>query len=43
MDTILGWFIPIIYFFVLADMNGKVKSWAKKYGHPSTYARKEIP
>ena len=42
-DTLVGWVVPIIYFFVLWDMNGKVSGWARKHGHPSTYARKEIP
>ncbi|KAK0630759.1 3-ketodihydrosphingosine reductase tsc-10 [Bombardia bombarda] len=39
-DTVLGWFIPIIYFFVLGGMNAQVKAWAKKHGHPSTYPQK---
>ena len=34
LDTIIGWFIPIVYFFVLRDLNGKVMTWAKKRGHP---------
>ncbi|KAK5664087.1 hypothetical protein OQA88_301 [Cercophora sp. LCS_1] len=33
-DTVLGWIIPIIYFFVLWDMNGKIKSWGRNKGHP---------
>lgn len=40
LDTVIGWFLPIIYFFVLWGMNGQVVSWAKKHGHPSTYHQK---
>ncbi|KAK3692612.1 hypothetical protein B0T22DRAFT_19754 [Podospora appendiculata] len=40
-DTVLGWFMPIVYFFVLKVMNGQVLGWARKYGHPSTYPKKE--
>ena len=35
-DTLLGWLVPIIYFFVLRSMNSSVISWARKYGHPAT-------
>ena len=34
-DTLLGWFVPIIYFFVLKIMNGQVRGWAKTHGHPA--------
>ncbi|KAK4106106.1 NAD(P)-binding protein [Parathielavia hyrcaniae] len=34
LDTLLGWIVPIIYFFVLRDMNGQVKGWSKLHGHP---------
>jgi 3-dehydrosphinganine reductase len=37
LDTLLGWIIPFVYFFVLGDMNGKIKAWAKKHGHPRNY------
>lgn len=40
VDTVVGWFIPIIYFFVLRAMNGQVGGWARKHGHPSTYGKK---
>lgn len=32
-DTLLGWIVPVVYFFVLWDMNGKVRGWGKR-GHP---------
>ncbi|KAK4459654.1 hypothetical protein QBC42DRAFT_274004 [Cladorrhinum samala] len=35
LDTLLGWFVPIIYFFVLRMMNGSVRAWAKVNGHPA--------
>lgn len=40
VDTVVGWLVPIIYFFVLWDMNSKIGGWARKYGHPSTYVKK---
>lgn len=39
-DTLVGWLVPIVYFFVLMDFNSKIKDWARKYGHPSTYVKK---
>jgi len=36
LDTVLGWFIPIVYFFVLRGMNSQIVQWARKYGHPGT-------
>lgn len=32
-DTLLGWLVPIIYFFVLRGMNGQVRGWTKQHGH----------
>lgn len=40
IDTVMSWFVPIVYFFVLMTMNGQVVGWAKKHGHPSTYPKK---
>ncbi|KAK0709154.1 3-ketodihydrosphingosine reductase tsc-10 [Lasiosphaeria miniovina] len=40
LDTLIGWFVPIIYFFVLRDFDGQVRGWAKKHGHPSAHAKK---
>jgi len=37
-DTVLGWFVPIIYFFMLIYLNGMVKAWPKKHGHPGAAA-----
>lgn len=37
VDTVVGWFLPIIYFFVLIDMSSKIRGWARKFGHPTTY------
>ncbi|KAK3997321.1 hypothetical protein QBC44DRAFT_229902 [Cladorrhinum sp. PSN332] len=33
-DTLIGWLVPIIYFFVLRMMNSSVRAWAKANGHP---------
>ena len=40
-DTVVGWIVPVIYFFVLLVMNRQVVGWARKHGHPSTYVKKE--
>jgi 3-dehydrosphinganine reductase len=34
-DTLLGWLVPVIYFFVLRGMNGQVRGWARTHGHPA--------
>ncbi len=34
-DTLLGWLVPVIYFFVLRAMNGQVRGWARTHGHPA--------
>ena len=39
-DTVLGWFMPIIYFFVLRSFNGAVVAHARKNGHPSKYVKR---
>ncbi|KAK4249591.1 hypothetical protein C7999DRAFT_12519 [Corynascus novoguineensis] len=39
-DTLVGWFVPVIYFFVLRIMNGQVRGWTKTHGHPSKSAAK---
>jgi 3-dehydrosphinganine reductase len=38
-DTLLGWLVPVIYFFVLRIMNGQVRGWAKTHGHPAKPAK----
>jgi 3-dehydrosphinganine reductase len=35
LDTLLGWIVPIIYFFVIRIMNAQVLGWARKHGHPA--------
>ncbi|KAJ5168934.1 3-ketodihydrosphingosine protein [Penicillium canariense] len=35
VDTIMGWFMPVVYFFVLRGLNGQVEEWAKKHGSPA--------
>ncbi|KAK3322291.1 hypothetical protein B0H66DRAFT_197609 [Apodospora peruviana] len=42
IDTVIGWFVPIIYFFVLMDINGKIAKYAKTHGHPNTYPKKAV-
>jgi 3-dehydrosphinganine reductase len=40
LDTLMTWITSIAWVFIGADLNGKVKSYGKKQGHPSTYATK---
>lgn len=30
VDTVMGWFVPLIMFFVMWDMNRQVSSWGRK-------------
>ncbi|CZT12681.1 hypothetical protein WAI453_005566 [Rhynchosporium graminicola] len=39
-DTLLAWILAIAWYFVPMDMDGKVRAYGKKYGHPSTYPKK---
>jgi 3-dehydrosphinganine reductase len=41
-DTLLGWLVPVFYFFVLRIMNGQVRGWAKTHGHPAAAAAKGV-
>ncbi|KAL2164107.1 hypothetical protein VTH06DRAFT_3321 [Thermothelomyces fergusii] len=34
VDTLIGWLVPIIYFFVLRSMNAQVRAWSRKHGAP---------
>ncbi|KAK4639406.1 3-dehydrosphinganine reductase [Podospora bellae-mahoneyi] len=33
-DTVVGWVVPVIYFFVIRIMNAQVAGWARVNGHP---------
>ncbi|KAK4174134.1 putative 3-ketodihydrosphingosine reductase TSC10 [Triangularia setosa] len=33
-DTVVGWVVPVIYFFVIRIMNAQVTGWARQNGHP---------
>ncbi|KAK4190373.1 hypothetical protein QBC35DRAFT_377906 [Podospora australis] len=39
-DTLIGWIMPVIYFFVGRIMNQQVRGWAKMNGHPAKYVKK---
>ncbi len=39
IDTLFTWVISIVWFFAQIDMDGKVRDYGKKNGHPSTYAK----
>ncbi|KAK0732741.1 hypothetical protein B0T21DRAFT_200548 [Apiosordaria backusii] len=34
VDTVVGWVVPVIYFFVIRIMNAQVAGWARQNGHP---------
>ncbi|KAI9049252.1 hypothetical protein LZ554_007099 [Drepanopeziza brunnea f. sp. 'monogermtubi'] len=38
-DTLLTWVVAPIMFFIKMDLDGKVRSYGKKHGHPSTYSK----
>jgi 3-dehydrosphinganine reductase len=40
LDTLMTWISSIVWLFVGPDLDGKVKAYGKKHGHPSTYAKK---
>lgn len=40
IDTLIMWIASLAWFFVGMDLDGKVKSYGKKNGHPSTYGKK---
>jgi 3-dehydrosphinganine reductase len=40
VDTIMACIASIVAVFVGMDLNGKVKAYRKKHGHPSTYPKK---
>jgi 3-dehydrosphinganine reductase len=40
VDTAFTWITSIAWAFIGKDLDGKVKSYFKKHGHPSTYERK---
>jgi 3-dehydrosphinganine reductase len=39
-DTAMTWITSIVWGFVGRDLDGKVRSYGKKHGHPSTYTKK---
>lgn len=40
VDTGLTWITSMIWGIIAWDLDGKVKSYGKKHGHPSTYPKK---
>jgi 3-dehydrosphinganine reductase len=40
LDTLMTWITSIVWLFVAPDLDGKVKAYGKKHGHPSTFAKK---
>ncbi|KAM4057075.1 short chain dehydrogenase [Hirsutella rhossiliensis] len=39
VDTLGAWLASILWFFVQMDLHGKIRSYGKKHGHPSTYEK----
>jgi 3-dehydrosphinganine reductase len=40
VDTAMTWITSLIWPIIYSDLNGKVSSYRKKHGHPSTYSKK---
>lgn len=40
LDAALTWLVSLIFPIIASDLNGKVKSYGKKHGHPSTYTKR---
>ncbi|POR35667.1 3-ketodihydrosphingosine reductase gsl-3 [Tolypocladium paradoxum] len=40
-DTLGAWLVSIVWIFVQMDMHGKIRSYGKKHGHPSTYKKRQ--
>lgn len=38
-DTLGAWLASIVWIFVQMDLHGKIRSYGKKHGHPSTYKK----
>ena len=41
VDTLGAWLVSIIWIFVQFDLHGKIRSFGKKHGHPSTYNKQK--
>lgn len=40
VDTVVTWLVSVISIFISIDLNGKVRTYGKKHGHPITYPKK---
>lgn len=40
VDTVMSWFVSIIWIFVQFDLHRKIRNYGKKHGHPSNYGKK---
>ena len=38
-DTLLAWIVPIVWMFVLPDLYGKIRKYARTKGHPVNYRK----
>lgn len=38
-DVLLTWIVSAVMFFIRMDLDGKVRAYGKKHGHPSTYSK----
>ncbi|PHH76136.1 hypothetical protein CDD80_1768 [Ophiocordyceps camponoti-rufipedis] len=39
VDTLGAWLVSMVWFFVQMDLHGKIKSYGKTHGHPSSYKK----
>lgn len=41
VDIAMSWLASIVWIFVLPDLIGRIRKYAKNHGHPSTYGKRE--
>ena len=41
IDTLGAWLVSLVWIFVQSDIHGKIRSYGKKHGHPSSYKKRQ--
>jgi 3-dehydrosphinganine reductase len=41
LDTVMAWFVSLIWIFVQPDIHGKIRKYGKTHGHPSKSKQKQ--
>ncbi|KAI1154979.1 hypothetical protein F4825DRAFT_460109 [Nemania diffusa] len=42
VDTVMSWVISLVWIFVFPDIYGKIRTYAKKHGHPINYKQQNV-